>query len=244
MQSHQSADTFQKSSSGAYPQINLFVTEGSLTRKCKIVYKSGRTTSFDKGFDGSIFGGGDHSFAIYTEAVANSQGRKLGIQSLPNSDYENMVVPVGVNAMSGKTITITAQAQNLPEGINVFLEDKNLNTFTQLTGENANYQVELTEDVSGIGRFYIHTTSSSLSIHIKKDLKDVSLYKHHENIRLRGVLGEARILVYTILGQQILQETFTGASINDIPLPKLNNGIYIVRLETEKGSLSKKIVLE
>ena len=37
-----------------------------------------------------------------------------------------MVIPVGIKAAAGKEITFSAEAMNIPDGINVYLEDKNI----------------------------------------------------------------------------------------------------------------------
>ena len=58
--------------------------------------------------------------------------RNLGIQSLPDNDYENMIIPVGINATSGMTISISASSVNLPAGIKLYLQDTSDNSFTLL----------------------------------------------------------------------------------------------------------------
>ena len=60
--------------------------------------------------------------------------------------------------------------------IKVFLEDRNTNTFTRLDEANATYKVTLTEALDGVGRFYIHTTQSALSID-NVALTGVSIFK-------------------------------------------------------------------
>ena len=59
------------------------MTDGTDTRGADIFYIEGTTTGFDNGYDSSIFEGAANEFAIYTHAVANGNGRNLGIQSLP-----------------------------------------------------------------------------------------------------------------------------------------------------------------
>ena len=49
--------------------------------------------------------------------------------------------------------------------------------------------------------------------------------------------------LFTILGEQILSTSFKSKSVNDISLPSLSSGVYIVQLTTEFGKLNKKIVL-
>jgi len=127
IQSHET-DNFQKTSR---TEIKLNITDGAIERFADIYYIAGTTTGFDNGYDGKLFGGISHPFALYSHLVSESQGENYQIQSLPNSEYENMVVPIGVNAAAGKEITFSAEALNVPADIKVFLEDRFTNTYTR-----------------------------------------------------------------------------------------------------------------
>ena len=98
-----------------------------------------------------MFGGVSHPFAIYTHLVSNSDGTNYQVQSLPNSAYENTVIPIEIKATSGKEITFSTEALNLPSELKVFLEDRLTNTFTPLEEINSVYKVTLTETLNGIG---------------------------------------------------------------------------------------------
>ena len=47
-----------------------------------------------------------------------------------------------------------------------------------------------------------------------------------------------------MLGKQLLNSSFTTNGVQDISLPQLSTGIYLIQLESEKGTLNKKIILE
>jgi hypothetical protein len=239
-QSHQSTDTFLRTTR---PEVYLTISDGSNIRDTKIYYIAGTTTGFDNGYDGPMFGGVPNSFAIYTHAVANGAGRNLAIQSLPD-DFENLIVPVGVNAISGTEITISASTINIPAGINLYLEDKENDTFT-LLNNTTDYTTTLTSNLNGIGRFYLHTTSQVLSIN-EVSLNNISIYtSSNNNLRIVGVQNEtAEIKLYNLLGKQILTTSFQGNGVNDISIPNLRTGIYIIQLETETGKLNKKVIIE
>ncbi len=243
MQSHQSTDSFQRDGT-ARPEVILTITDGTNTRDADIYYIDGTTTGWDNGFDSSIFNGVANSFAIYTHAVADGSGRNLGIQSLPNADLESMIIPVGVNATSGTDINISALATHLPAGLNVYLEDKNDGSFT-LLNDTSEFSTTLTSDLSGIGRFYIHTTSSALSVD-DLNLDHLSVYtSDRNNLRIVGIQnGRAKVNMYNILGKQVLTTSFQGNGANDVSLPNLRAGIYIVQLETENGTLNTKLIIE
>ena len=241
MQSH-SSDAFQRPSTR--PEIDLTMTDGTDTRGADIFYIEGTTTGFDNGYDSSIFEGAANEFAIYTHAVANGNGRNLGIQSLPPNNYENMIIPVGINAVSGTDITIDASTVNFPVGMNVYLEDKDDNSFTLLDSDS-NFTTTLASDLNGIGRFYLHTTTGTLGAE-NLEIDNLSIYiSSRENLRIVGVQnGTARVQLYNILGKEVLRSTFEGTGVNDIQLPSLAEGIYIVHLSTANGTTNKKIIIE
>ena len=244
MQSHQGTPTFQKSTN-VRPEVKLILTNATKTRDADIFYIEGTTTGFDNGYDSSIFSGSSNSFDLYTEAVANGTGKKLGTQSLPNTDLESMVIPVGVKADVNTEITFSAEVLNLPDGIKVFLEDRATNTFTCLDEVNSEYTVTLTEDANGIGRFYMHTTSGVLNT-TEINLKNISIYKTNPStLRIVGSSQEkSTFKLFDVLGRQVVHTTFESNGVHDITLRKLPAGIYIVQLENEAGRLNKKIVLE
>ena len=243
MQSNQSSDTFQRLS--PRPVIELTLSDGSLIRNTDIFYIEGTTTGFDNGYDSTLFGGSTNSFEIYTHLVSDSQGQDFGIQSLPDNNFENTVIPIGINAIAGTDITISALISNLPAGISLFLEDKEDDSFT-LLDEDSNYSTTLESDAQGIGRYYLHTTSQSLDAASVTLNNNISVYKSSEkNLRIVGVQsGIANIYLYNTIGKQVLKASFMGSAVNDIELPELSQGVYIVKLSTLNGIFNKKIIID
>ena len=235
--------TFQKT---AKTEIKLMINDGTSERFARINYTNNATKGFDNGFDGETFGGVANSVDVFTHLVANSVGKKYQVQSLPNSDFENMVVPVGIKAAAGKEITFSAEAMNLSDGINVYLEDRATNTVTLLSEANATYKVTLGESLDGIGRFYLHTKASGVLSTTDVALDNISIYSPAKSsLRIVGLSqGRANVKIYNILGKQVLNTSFVSNGVQDIALPKLTTGIYIVQLENENGTLNKKIILE
>ena len=243
MQSHQGTDSFQRLTTR--PEIELTLSSDTATRNADIYYIEGTTTGWDNGYDSSIFGGVANEFAIYTHTVANGNGRNLGIQSLPPNNFENMIVPVGVNAESGTPITIDVSTNNFPSDINIYLEDKQDNTFTLLEAD-ANFSFTPENNLSGIGRFYLHTTSGVLSADDFGINNNVSIYtSSNENLRIVGVQnGTASVQLYNILGKEVLKTSFEGNGVNDINLNTIPMGIYIVKIATKNGTLNRKIIIQ
>jgi len=244
------AESYQANTGSAFQkttntEVKLIMNDGTNDRFAKLYYFDSATTGFDNGYDGKLFSGVAQPFAVYTNLVADNEGKKYQVQSLPNSDLESMVIPIGVNANAGKEITFSAEALNLPDGIKVFLEDRLANTFNELS-DNKTFKVNLSEALNDVGRFYLHTSSNALSIDDSVILENVSIYKTNAStLKIVGLPnGIANIKLINVLGKQLMNTSFNANGAKEISLPNLAAGIYIVQLETEFSKLNKKIVLE
>ena len=243
------AESNQASSGGTFqrteirPEIYLTISDQTEVREAKIYYIENMTTGFDVGYEGELFNGVSNPLAIFTHLVSDSEGKNYQLQSLPTNNYENMIIPVGINAVSGTVVTIDASTNNFPEGINIYLEDKQDNSFT-LLDDDSNFSTSLEDDLSGIGSFYLHTTTGTLSTDALEIHNNISIYKtSNDNLRVTGVQnGSASIQIYNILGKQMMRTSFEGMGVNDISLPTLPNGVYIIKLGTQTGTTNKKII--
>jgi hypothetical protein len=244
MQSHQASAVFNRVEN-VRPEIQLNITNNGISKNTAIYYYDNKSTGFDNGYDSSVFAGIESSLAVYTKLVSNTDTRNLAIQTLPKSDYENMVIPVGVKAAANSEITFSANALHFQEGLNVYLEDRLNNTFTRLDIEKAEYKTTIS-DVINEDRFYLHTKAAS-SLSISTEFLDaVKIYTtDNYNLRINGLQkGSATISIFNVLGKNIMNTSFEASSVKNIALPNLASGVYIVKLQTEDGSLNKKIILE
>ncbi len=239
------ADTFERTT--PLTSIKLIINNGSsYNRHCDVYYLDNVTLGFDYGYEGQIFGSGNpNSLAIYTQLLENNEGVNYQTQALPNTNYESMVVPIGVDAFANAEITISAELNNFPANINVFLEDKLENTFTRLDA-TSNFSATLSTDINSTGRFYLHTTSASLSTGNVLDNNPVSIFTTtRDNLRIEGIYsGTANVQIFNILGKQVLNTSFEGRGSNDINLPVLSNGVYIVQVKNDTGTINKKVVIK
>ncbi|MDY0781028.1 T9SS type A sorting domain-containing protein [Tenacibaculum sp. IB213877] len=244
MQSHQTGNLFYRTSI-VQPQIKLSISNGETTKSTLIKYINETTTGLDIGYDAGVFSGTSSDFNIYTHLVTNSQNIDFALQCLPNANYENMVIPIGINANVGTEIIFSAEALNLPEEIKVYLEDREKNILIELEQLGTEYKIQLKEDMNGIGRFYLYTSSKSLVI---EDMisENIKIYKtNNKTIRIVGLKDDqATIKIFDILGKPVIEQAFKAKSTKDILLPQTSPGVYIVQLLTKKGKLSKKIIIE
>jgi hypothetical protein len=242
-QSVQAPDTFLRTNSRS--ELRLVMIDGENNRFAKIFFTDTATTGFDIGWEGEVFGGIANKVDVFTHLVADNQGKKYQVQSLPISEIESMVIPVGVIAEAGKELTFSLEQTNFPTDVKVYLEDRLANTYNELTNSKT-FKVTLSEALNDVGRFYLHASKNSLSVNNNAVSKNISVYKSNATtLKLVGLAnGASNIKLFNILGKQVLNTSFIANGVKEITLPKLATGVYIVQLETETSKLNKKIVIE
>ena len=235
------ADTFKKSSR---TEVKILMNDGINDRFAKMYYLNNVTKGYDLGYEGETFGGVETNFDIFSHLVAEDEGKKYQVQSLPISEMESTIVPLGLKVGADQEVTISAETLNLPTGLKVYIEDRLTNIFTRLDEANSNYKVQVASGTTE-GRFYLHTNSEALSTDTAL-LNSISIYKlNATTLRIVGLQdGKASVKLFNLLGKQVMTSNFNTTGVKELTLPNLSMGVYIVQLETVNGKLNKKIVLE
>lgn len=238
MLSNQTGVTYYRSSA---PTVTLTVSNGEAQSSTEISYLEGKTTGLDSRFDLRRFSGEESSLAIYSHLISGDEGINLMKQALPQS-YSDLVIPVGVKAELNETLTFTADAYNLPEGLSVMLEDTLTGTTTNLSEPNAEYTITNQEALDR-ERFNVYTQEAK-SLSTEDELLDnVSIYKaSSNNLRITGLNGEQSLELFSISGQQLLNTTFSSNGVSDIVLPGIPSGVYLVKITNDSGTIVKKII--
>ena len=224
--------------------IKLIIPDGNKNRTTEINYSLGKTTELDPTFDIGTFTGSSSLLKVYTHLVSKSEGVDFIRQALPR-DFENLIVPIGVNAEVGKEISFSAECLNLPSDIKVYIEDREIGVVMDIGENNSNYKVMLSKSLKGIGRFYLHTSKSTLKLQ-DVVLQNVSIYKINKNIlRVVGLPnGNFSFKVYTMLGKELMSFSSESTGIKDILLPRVAVGVYFIQIQTKDGWIREKIILE
>ncbi len=231
--------------------FELSATSNNKTVKTNIYFNENASLGLDPGQDAGNFDSAN--FDLFTRLVNSSSDTNFTIQSLPDSDYKDLVIPVGVKAKAGTEIIFTIESLNLPKDVEVYLEDKATKTVTKFdtkrTGAftkyntSSSYKAKLDTDTNGVGRFYLHTKYSVLDIS-DLSLESVKIYNTKSDLIIEGMQGEQfEVSIFNTLGKVIQQTTKESIGKNVIQLPEVETGVYIVRLSTENGIKNKKIII-
>ena len=234
--------TFARGTQEQTPTIELIATSNNTSVETVVKYFSNATKGLDPGYDVGNFGA--TTFDVFTHLLEGSN-EDFTIQSLPNSDYESMVIPVGVKLAANTEVSFKVTSLGLPDGIEVFIEDREKGKVTKLD-EGSKYSITSEIAINGTGRFYIHTISERLSTDdVASNLMNVHIYtSNKKEVTVSGLSTNATIKVYSILGEELLSTEVVENSTNRISLPRVSSGVYIVKLASDVGNIAKKIIIE
>lgn len=244
LQSHQTGVTFYKNKI-THPTIDVLLTQDNTTVSTKINYLENKTTGLNPRFDLRTFGGRSKNLDISTCLVSNDNGINFMIQALPDNDYENLTIPLSIKSPLGKEVSFSINHQNLPEGLMVFIEDKEEKTITRLDELNSNYKITLNNNKDD--RFFLRTSINDISKTLRVNsttLQNANVFfTSKQNLRITGINGnKIYIKMYNILGKRILSRQLSSGSVINVSIPKpIKQGIYIVNIETNDGTINKKL---
>ena len=239
--SHQNGDNaFYRS---MIPTIELYLSSGDKKISTTLKYTENGSLGLDPGYDAGAYQNGTPAFSINTHLVENSQGLDMTLQCLPNSNFEDQIIPVSVNAAAGSNLHFNVEHSDFPEELHIYLEDVFTNEIVDLKEED--YQVSIQNDLQGIGRFFLYTTQEELSI-APEVLSDIGIYSpDNQELIITGLQGNdlVDLNIYNAAGQIVHSYQFTAEQKISLTLPYVPAGVYMTELQTDREKYSKKLVI-
>ncbi|WP_405604456.1 LamG-like jellyroll fold domain-containing protein [Polaribacter sp. Asnod1-A03] len=214
-----------------------------LHRQIGISFSSKNSFEFDKGYDTEIF---DEGVTDIYWKFSTDEAKYIiaGVQEI-SADLE---VPLTiVMDHSGEINLMIDELQNVPN--DVFITDKltstsynikeSLITLTLEAGEYTDRFVLGFKEVESSLGVDDSILGSNVSVFLDNDSKEIVI-NNTSNLELKS------IKLFNLLGQKVDQWSDLEQENKEIRLrtSNLSNTVYIVNIETEKGKVSRKIVIE
>jgi len=226
--------------SSSFLKLKLMTQSLSYTTSIYFISPNG-TRAFDEGYDAGSFGS-----RLGTHLVESSEGLNLSIQTLPLEDMtsEDYAIPVDVNLAAGEEATLSFSELNIPSGVSFYLDDTELNIQTLLTSES--YTFTATNDLNGIGRFYIRTTANTFTTE-STALNSVEVFSmaNSKNITVKGQLVSDSILkIYDIRGRLLSSHLLeSNQTEHKIDVSNVSSGVYVTHLNNQNQTKTTKLVI-
>ena len=232
-------------SSASYELVLDMYSDAIKVDDTKFYFKEGLTLGLDPGYDAGSF---NQSSGFSSRLLEQDNGIGMGINAMPTDAMSNAIVPLTINQEVGIALKIQIASSTIPEDINVYLEDTVENTFTLLTNEG--FELTAQKTLSGVGRFFIHYTTGTLSSDTVRSTSLLTAYKGKGNtyISVEGLQQfsePANLILYNVLGMKVLSRKIQNPSQKEmISTVGLKTGVYILKVQAENIVFTKKLVIE
>ena len=211
----------------------------------KFYFADGLSLGLDPGYDAGNFNQGA---SLMSRLVEEDEGVGLAINAMGLENVNDVVVPLEINRESGNSFRISIDTFDIYAGTNVYLEDNQQGTMTLLNEQD--FELTPENNLSGVGRFFIHLTETTFSIDNEVDTNLLNAYKLDRNnfIIVEGLTvqsGITNVKLYSLLGREILS-TELNNSINTqtISTERIATGVYVIKLQSGNNLITKKLIIK
>ena len=210
----------------------------------KFYFGDGLGLDLDPGYDAGHFNQGA---SLMSRLVEEDEGVGLVINAMGIESANDVVVPIELNREAGNNFRISIGTFNIDTGTNIYLEDNIQGTMTLLNDQD--FELIAENELSGVGRFFIHLTETVLSIDDKIETNYLNVFKADVNnfITVEGLANQSnltKLRLYTIHGKEVISATLNNNNKQLISTQGLSPGIYIVKLESGNILLTKKLFIK
>ncbi len=204
-------------------------------KQSTILLNTNSTIDFDTEFDGHYLGGFGPKF--YSLA-GNDQ---LSVNSLPELN-SNVAVPFAFARNSASDFTIEMDTKNMIPDLTVYLTDNKTGTKTNLT-QNPVYSFSSAEG-DDINRFVLNFVSST-GINPETANNAVEVYASNNKLYInQSTMQSGKVNLFSLSGQIIGTYKLDASNSQSISLPTLAPGVYLVNIQTNSGTYTRKVMIK
>ncbi|MFW5725244.1 MAG: hypothetical protein ACOCX0_02265, partial [Bacteroidota bacterium] len=207
-------------------KLRLYMQIPGNTASTLVAFNSFMTDSIDEGYDAGVMGI-TNPFSIYT--MAPEFDENLSIIALPDNNFENMLIPLGMTHEGAEPVTLSADTQELPYYLVPLLYDAHKGTFTQITHTGISFHLG---SEATAGQYFIRMQDSrnthSITFAAQEEGGEVTAQANEELLLSGNVLAEGTSILFTAV-------PFAGFTVdhwlvNGQQMEDNNNSLFLERL--------------
>ena len=197
----------------------------------KFYFKEGLHLGLDPGYDAGHF---NQQAALTSRLLKEDEGVGFTINAMGLKNVNDAVIPIVINREAGNDFRISIDTFDIYEDTHVYLEDNAQGTIILLNEQD--FELTPQDNLSGAGRFFLHLTSTSLSIEDDTETHLLNVYKSDLNnfITIEGTANQSNqttATLYNILGKEVISKSLANnINTQTISTQGLAAGIYVVKL--------------
>ena len=240
MQAHATVD-FYKNTKELFPSVELIVENNEFFNSTAIGFNENMSFGLDPSYDvGKMKGNPD--IALYTRLVEDN-GVDFAIQALPPLNTEKIEVKVGLDvSQAGDYNFKLIESENFDETTSIKLEDKETGNLIDFR-EAEEYSFNISQAGQIRERFVLHFNNATGIEDQTPETENIRFYVYDNKLYIIDKeLKNGTIQLFNMLGQPVIEKQYSEV-VNTFDL-NLSDGYYVVRIITEKASVSGKIYVE
>ena len=210
----------------------------------KFYFKEGLHLGLDPGYDAGHF---NQQAALTSRLLKEDEGVGFTINAMGLKNVNDAVIPIVINREAGNDFRISIDTFDIYEDTHVYLEDNMQGTIILLNEQD--FELTPQDNLSGAGRFFLHLTTTSLSIEDDVDTHLLNVYKSDLNnfITIEGTANQSNqttATLYNILGKEVISKSLANnINTQTISTQGLVAGIYVVKLKSGNTVFTKKLII-
>ncbi|MCG1036954.1 T9SS type A sorting domain-containing protein [Polaribacter sargassicola] len=223
----------------SFPILRLgfetFIDENKYHRNVAVGFR-GLTNNYENGYEAEMWDYNPTDLALKIDNNNNNPFVITGIEDFNPS----IIIPLKVRANTNREVTFKVDSFDLDE--NVYLYDAVLDLYFNLSTEPKTLNL-IQGDYND--RFFITFKNDRLS-NIDDFISDeILIFNDKKEITIQSSsLLISKVIIFNLLGKEIKSKINTDKSLKlKLIRDNLIAGIYIVKIETDKGTVSKKIII-
>jgi hypothetical protein len=219
-----------KSAETSWPGITLLAEANGKTRSTVVAFNEQMTTGLDVTYDAGLLA--SDYFQVYTRLVGGNNEVDFAVQCLPENQYNQLAVPVGIDLPEGGDLVFKASGVILRDGLFPVIEDRLLGIQTALKTATDSYTVTLDKNTSGTGRFYLSVADVTTSKPaIRQENKYTASLVNNRIILNGAVEAGTKATLYDICGRKVGEYPLAKMNRNEIPVSGLSQRVYLLKVE-------------
>lgn len=213
--------------------------------RTRIIFREQANPDYDESEDAKKFFGLDRAPSLYTRTPQ----RDVYTNVLPLPQVgEQVIVPLYLQPgkTSNFTLSVLNNMQHYGPSFRVYLEDQLTNQLIDLKQQPEYTFSSNTTDSSARFNIVFSTDAITSVDDIEQAADELQLFAAGRKVFLRSnrSLARAEITVLDLAGRVHLKRKYSGTGNTDIQLNNLQPGIYLVKVNSNRQLLSKKIFIE
>jgi hypothetical protein len=196
----------------------------------------------DDQYDAIKLSGSSH-LSFYSKRHTAIDNDDLAIQGLPLlAENESRIIPLGLNILTEGEYTFSiSHLSNFSESRGVLLYDSEMDTSIDLRSQDYKLNLPVRHYVN---RFSLQLVGDKITDLTNNLENGIQLFSNQNKVMVhfsKLELANSQIYIYDAIGRLLVKQTNETKLDLEFSLPQ--SGIYIVKIENQKGILTKKVYL-